>query len=218
MFLCTNKAIKNGDFIKSQKVLHQFVVQCGEIENRNLTTSFEVLYAFLAGEESINLVESSLPGHLKNHERLPLIENPEVKFQQSSQQCFTYDTCIVYLCQPRSNQMYLGYLIFINNIIPGMKGIHQHSDIHLVISALIYIHIYDTFHSPFFFVILQNIFDKCHMSEENLNLYLHQNFLDFFEDIDHVVSSRVFALHELITIALTSGGSKVCQNILQMLI
>ncbi|XP_046853566.1 cell cycle checkpoint protein RAD17-like isoform X2 [Xenia sp. Carnegie-2017] len=59
-------------------------------------------------EESINLVESSLPGHLKNHERLPLIENPE------------------------------------------------------------------------------NIFDKCHMSEENLNLYLHQNFLDFFEDIDYV--------------------------------
>lgn len=32
----------------------------------------------------------------------------------------------------------------------------------------------------------ENVFEKCHMSGENLTLYLHQNYMDFFNNVDDV--------------------------------
>ena len=35
---------------------------------------------------------------------------------------------------------------------------------------------------------MQDVLDRTHLSSEVFNLYLHQNYLEFFVDIDDVVS------------------------------
>ena len=35
---------------------------------------------------------------------------------------------------------------------------------------------------------MQDVLDRTHLSSEVFNLYLHQNYLEFFDDIDDVVS------------------------------
>ena len=35
---------------------------------------------------------------------------------------------------------------------------------------------------------MQDVLDRTHLSSEIFNLYLHQNYLEFFVDIDDVVS------------------------------
>ena len=37
---------------------------------------------------------------------------------------------------------------------------------------------------------VQEVLERTHLSSEVFNLYLHQNYLEFFDDIDNVVSGN----------------------------
>jgi len=45
-----------------------------------------------------------------------------------------------------------------------------------------------TFVLAFSLFFMQDVLDRTHLSSEVFNLYLHQNYLEFFDDIDDVVS------------------------------
>ena len=39
---------------------------------------------------------------------------------------------------------------------------------------------------------MQEVLERTHLSSDVFNLYLHQNYLEFFADIDDVVSEKKF--------------------------